>query len=42
MDQLIEGGWSKLNKFSKHELLIIFKSRFGDIKEFNQLKEQFE
>lgn len=42
MDQLIEGGWSKLNKFSKHELLIIFKSRFGDFREFNQLKEQLE
>jgi len=42
IDQALEGGWSKLNKISKEELLILFKSRFGDYTEFNQLEKLLE
>jgi len=42
INQLLEGGWNKFNKFSKQELLTIFKSRFQHLPEINRLEELLE
>ena len=40
--QILERGWSKFNKFTKQELLIIFNARFRDLSEYKRLKELLE
>ncbi|ORX68450.1 Zw10-domain-containing protein [Anaeromyces robustus] len=42
INQVLEGGWTKYNKFSKQELLTIFRSRFQHLPEMNHLEELLE